>query len=166
MYVAIILTLYSGIVEICMDEGETVSYINNQGDISEEECEVIEDLGDFLRIKKPSGETIRIFRDRVCKANSKDRSSESKQEKQTMKSEEFNPWNGLPSGHEIWSKSPSFSDTVICKIYAIIDPKGSNYKSVNTYDGVAHKIMTYPMKSYDALINKLLKRGYEKETRR
>lgn len=147
-----------------MDKGETVNYINNQGDISEEECEVVENLGDFLRIKKPSGEMIRIFRDRVCEV-SKDRPTEQGQEKQ-MKPEEFNPWDGLSDDYEVWSKSPSFSDTVICKTYAIIDPGGTEYKSINTYDGSAHKVMVYPMKSYDALINKLLKRGYEKETRR
>lgn len=139
-----------------MNVGDNIKFLNNSGEIDECICVILEINGDHCRVKRPNGEIFRIFHDRMIPA-------EKTSEEMVDMSEEFDPNDGLAKNEEIWVKHNSFSDTVICITYAIIDPKGSSYKSINTYNGVAKKIMEYSMKSYTGLINKLLKRGYEKQ---
>jgi len=135
--------------------GEQVVFFNNHGEVDENcVCEVIEVIGKHMRIKKPSGEIIRIYSNRISLASSVEQKPK---ESAVAMPDEFDPLKDLPDGHEVWIKCNTFSNTTICRTYAIIDPKGDKYVSVNTYDGKAPKKMTYNMASYDALINKLQK---------
>jgi len=138
-----------------MKVDDEVFYINNEGTVSDEVCILIEIKKDCYRIKRPNGEMIRIFPDRVMP----------KEESCTMETNEFDPFADLPNGYEVWVKSNDFNDSVICRTYAIIDPNGAEYRSINTYNGKAHKVMSYVMKDYAALINRLQKRGYKKQNK-
>lgn len=143
--------------------GAKVRFYNNSGELESIECEVCEVKSDHYRLKKPSGEIIRIFHNRVVNADN----AEPQVEKSSamVDNEEYNPFDGLDKKFEVWIKSNTFSNTTICRTYAIIDPKSDKYESVNTYNGKAPKIMSYNMKNYESLINRLQKKGYERAER-
>lgn len=134
-----------------MDTGATVRYVNNNGQLSDDICELVEKKKDHYRIKIIStGQILRIYHDRVKEF-----------EGDEVSKKQFDPFDGISDNHEVWIKYNSFNDLVVCRTYAIIDPSSDHYQSVNVYDGKAPKIMEYPMKSYELLINKLKKRCYE-----
>lgn len=136
-----------------MKKGDEVQFINNQNEVDSDICEVIESIDKFCRIKRPNGQIIRIFNDRL-------RPVTKKEEENSMTNEDYNPWDNLPTKGEVWIKSNRFNETTICETIAIIDPENNIYKSINTYSGKAQKVMTYPMKNYDALIKRMIRKGY------
>jgi len=158
------------LIQIDMNVDDEVLYINNEGTVSDEICILIEENNKYCRIKRPNGEIIRIFPDRVMPRNMQGdhhRNTDITNDKEhdnTNDSKKFDPFDSLSHGCEVWVKSNNFSDSVICLTYAIIDPNGNSYQSVNTYNGVAKKVMSYSMKNYQSLINKLKKRGYTQES--
>jgi len=144
-----------------------IKFKNNDGEISEEICELVETDGDVCRIKRPSGEMIRIFKDRVFPVDEmKTESNEKKEEKDDSEEDiAFDPWGDLPDDGEVWVKSNSFNDTTICETIAVILPGENVYRSINTYNGVAKKIMEYPIKNASNLRNRMLRKGYERQER-
>lgn len=154
VYVVILTVVLFG-VEIGMNIGSKVRYINNEGKLSDELCELVEIKKDHYRIKVcNTGQIIRIYPDRVKEATSDI-------ENNSVIDDQFDPFDGLEEGHEVWIKSNSFNDSVICCTYAIINKHCNSYKSINVYNGKASKTMVYSMKDYDSLINKLEKRCYQ-----
>ena len=160
-----------------MELDEEVRFFNNQGVMDDQICRFIEDKGDYCRIKKPSGEILRIFKERICSNSDELALLKSKkpkpklvkkaQGKTTMDTneEKFDPWSLASDTAQVWIKSNSFSDSVIAETIAIIEPDEPKYKSVNVYNGKATKVMQYTMKSLNNLINKLEKRGYKQADR-
>lgn len=146
-----------------MDKGDEVRFLNNCGEIDPLICTFIENAGNFCRIKKPSGEIIRIHRDRVHLNSQID--DKPNEENETMEDGQFDPWASASGKAQVWIKSNSFSDEVISETIAIIEPNQTKYKSINTYNGKASKIMSYNMKSIDDLVAKLEKRGYKQAKR-
>lgn len=136
-----------------MKEGDRIQYINNQNEVSKEICELVELDGDFCRIKRPNGQIIRIFNDRVKPiATEEGPSVDNKID-----------WSELPGNGEVWVKSNRFNETTVCETIAIIDPESDSYKSINTYNGKAQKVMVYPMKNYNLLVKRMIRKGYEKK---
>lgn len=133
-----------------------VRFKKNDGEIGDEICELIETDDDICRIKRPSGEIIRIFKDRVHDIDEKEPNGQ-----QAEVGGLFDPWDSSTDDCEVWSKSNSFNDTTICETIAILYPGKNVYKSVNTYNGVAKKIMEYPIKNINSLRNKMVRKGYE-----
>jgi hypothetical protein len=132
------------------DSYEKIRFINNQNELDDSICELIENKGDYCRIKKPNGQIIRIFKDRI-------RPVEEEKEKNVSN------WNDIKEKGEIWVKSNRFNETTVCETVAIIDPKADHYKSINTYNGKAQKVMIYSMKNYKTLVKRMARKGYEKK---
>jgi hypothetical protein len=143
-----------------LHEKDEVRYLTHKNLISDEICTVIElcDNGKTVRLKKPNGEMIKLYHDRIRSANSNN-------DKQIVEYDDkkFNPWHGLTNG-EVWIKQSKFNDTIIMKSYTIIDLDNNTYKSINTYDDKFSNvgIKDYNIKNKDSLISKLEKKGYHK----
>lgn len=152
-----------------------VRFKNNDGVISEEICELVETIGDVCRIQRPSGEVIRIFSDRIYDVDSAPNNQEQVKEKEETivkekvpepdEVEMFDPWDGLPADGEVWIKSNTFNDTTICQTVAIVMPSQNKYRSANTYNGIARKIMEYPIKNINDLHRRMARKGYEQQER-
>jgi hypothetical protein len=137
-----------------MNVGDPVRFINNQNELDPDECEVVESCGDYYRLRKPTGQIIRIYKDRVQPIN--------RQEEPTVtENDESVSWDDIPG--EVWIKSNRFNETTVCETVAIIDPEADHYKSINTYNSKAQKVMVYPMKNYNALVKRMAKKGYKKK---
>lgn len=144
-----------------------VKFKKNDGSIGDEICELLETIGDCCRIKRPSGEIIRIYKDRVYDLNDEsddvknDSGNNNENDKVmpgTLTKSDF--ISSLPEDSEIWIKFNSFNDTTICETIAVVIPSMNVYKSANVYNGVINKIMEYKLNSDTR--KKLDKKGYEK----
>ena len=147
-----------------MEKGDKVKFKNNQNEVDDLVCELVEIKDAFCRIKKPSGEVLRIFSDRVFLADSNEKNVGISDEC-LIESSEFDPWLNLPEGGQVWIKENNGFNSMNCKTFAIVVPSEGFYKSINTYDGTAKKAMEYPMKSIDSLVMKLVRKGYIKSER-
>jgi len=130
--------------------GKLVKFQRNDGEISGEICELIEVEKDICRIKRDSGEIIRIYSDRIFYVDAPDLNDENKT---------FDPWL-FGDDVEVWVKSNHFSDTVICETYAIID--NDSYISHNVYNGISKSKSDYKIPDIKKLRDKLSKKGYKK----
>jgi hypothetical protein len=132
-----------------------VRYLTYENKISNEECEVLGEIEEkglkCFRLKKPNGEILRIFHDRIRPI---------KEEEMNEKAEiEFSPWTNNPK--EVWMVESNFGNSAICETYTLIyDDK---YTTVNVYNKLkANGFCNYELKDYNKLIKKLEKKGYKK----
>lgn len=139
-----------------------VRYKNNQNKISEDICELIEELDDHYRIKEPNGQILRIFKDRVYPVSDCVGDVTDNHINHDIKSYDFNveSLGELPEGTEIWVKSNRFNETSVCETIAIIYKNKDYYESINTYNGVAKKRVKYSVKDLSKLIKRMTKKGY------
>ena len=142
-----------------MNVGDKVKFLNNQNELGEE-CELKEDLGTYCRIEKPNGEILRIFKDRLRSSDTADN-----KKLEVKEGEKLDPWSNLPDDGEVWVKGNRFNDTTVCETVAIIMPRQGEYLSINTYNGIAKKVMNYPLKNYSALVKRMNRKEYVKQER-
>lgn len=142
-----------------MQKGDPVKFLNNQNELSEV-CEFIESVeGSFCRVKKEDDEVLRLHKDRVRLVG------EEVKKVEIPEDEALDPWNNLPDDGEVWVKENRFNDTTVCETVAVIMPGQGEYVSVNTYNGIAKKVMRYPLKNYDALVKRMSRKQYVKQER-
>lgn len=133
-----------------------VKFLKNDGEMSNEICELIETVDNICRIKKNSGEIIRIYNDRIFLIDDDLDKSDDLNKSQDCK---FNPWS-IHRNAEVWVKSNHFSDVVICETYAVIID--DIYFSCNVYNGILKSKFEYKMLDINKLRIKLQKKEYKK----
>jgi hypothetical protein len=132
-----------------------VRYKNNEGEISDEVCQLIERNGDICRLRRVSGQIFKIYYDRIYELGEEIEGTVEKKESIG----EFDPW--FDDIHaEVWVKSKEFNG-MVCKTYAVISAGQNFYKSINVYNGSAKNVAEYPMRDIEKLRKKLAK-GYAK----
>lgn len=127
---------------------ELVRYLNNQNEVSEELCEMIESKGKFCRIKTPQGQILRIFNDRIRFID-----------KAVNDNTEIN-------STEQWIKTSRINDSMTCDTIICVNRELGNYLVTNSYNGIDKKSTEYELKDYDKLIKRLIKKGYTRQEKR
>jgi hypothetical protein len=138
---------------------DKVKYITIYNKISDDICTIIEILedGKIMRLRKPNGEVMRIFNDRIRNLD------EIKEEPiRTEETNKFNPFNHFKCKNvRVWVKQSHFNTTVIMKSFIIVDLDQSDYYSINTYNDVFNdKFTKYSVGKLEKLITKIEKKDY------
>ncbi len=138
--------------------GEKVRFLTHNNEISTEICIIAEICNDnTVKLKKPNGEMMRIFSDRIRPVEMKTIS------KQSVNNEKFDPWAEIDDG-EVWLKQSKFNSSIVMKSYTIINLSKQTYRSVNVYnDKISNiNIKDFKLENCEKLTAKLAKKGYKK----